>query len=53
MDGKIEEVARDVIDMLRLKQLTVAEIREVLTTINEVLDDISVLKEKPHTAGTV
>lgn len=53
MEDKNFEVAKEIVDFLRAKHLTVAEIRNVLADINEVLDSISVLMEKPHTGGAV
>ncbi len=53
MENKNDEVVREVVDLFRSKELTVAEIRDVLAEINEALDSISVIMEKPHTGGAV
>lgn len=53
MEDKTIEVKREIIGIFRENRLTVAEIRDVLREINEALDDISVIMEKPHTDGAV
>lgn len=53
MENKCDEAAREVVDLFRSKKLTIAEIRDVLMEVNETLDSISVIMEKPHTAPPV
>lgn len=53
MENKCDEAVREVVDLFRSKNLTVADIRDVLTEVNETLDSISVIMEKPHTGGAV
>lgn len=44
MLDKVDEVKKEIVNLFRRNQLTVAEIREVLRDINEAIDYVAVIK---------